>query len=441
MRALGRVGALSRLAAVVALAAGSLTVAATPAAAVEPTGGCWVWYAGTPSNDISTSLAPWSTGVSDHKITLSDAAPNPGERVTLTYSFDKGPKNGGPAASVTGTFYFSVNGGEPITATKDFGTVAGGVAMPGASVTKTFVAVEGDNVVTLEKVVYFAAAPYNTQIDCNGQTGGTPGGTNPRTKPVPTNVTATAVGSGEQVEPEPEPTETPTTPPPTTPAPTTAPTSAPTTPPAGDAGVPAKGKVTFACTLEPLGTKFEYPATISVSGYRAAEGDPVSMQASMSDLPGIAPLPIDGTMNVTLALDVAGKATTLKGGGAVKVPTKAPVPVPALKGSAAVEGDELDVSVKGFSFDFPAMSISADCTGDADLSKLGVGSEPPDDGGDGGAGGGGDDGGTGGSTDSLPKTGGSPGLPVIGLWAAVLVLLGTAGLVLVPARRRTSASG
>ncbi|WP_262849069.1 hypothetical protein [Mumia quercus] len=230
----------------------------------------------------------------------------------------------------------------------------------------------------------------------------------------------------------------PTTPPPTVP-PTTAPTQEPTTePPAteppGNPGKPAKGKVAFKCELN-IGSKFDYNADLSVSGYRAKEGDPVSLVATMSDLPGIAPVPIDGSMDFSVDLSVGGKATTLKANSTVKVPPKADVAVPKLKGTADAAGDELEVKASGFAFDFPASNISATCVGSATLSKLGVSSEPPDDdGGDGGDDGNG--GGTGG--DALPKTGPTDGLPVIGLWAGALVLLGAAGIILLPRRSRAT---
>ncbi|KHL15798.1 hypothetical protein CLV56_0557 [Mumia flava] len=457
MSARARRSAALRVVASAVLAAGALVLTSPPAQAVAPTGGCWVWYAGTPSSNISTSLAPWAdaasapAGPADHTITLSPSDPAPGQRVTIEYAFNKGPKNGGPAAAVAGTFTFSVNDGTEVTASKDFGTVAGGAAIPGSTVTTSFVAVEGDNDVRLEGAVFRATA-FDIRIDCNGQTSGT-AQTNPRTAPLPTNVTASVVASGDPVDPE--PTTAPTTTPPTT-TPTTAPTSAPTsaattapttsTPTAAREGEPATGDVTFACTLEPLGTEFDYPAEISVLGYRAADSDPVTLQGELSDLPGIAPLPINGTMDVTLDLVAGGQDVTLSGGGHVEAATKAPVPVPVLTGEMTSEEAEIDMAVTGFTFDFPDLDISADCTGDAELSRMVVGSEVPPDGGDGGGGdgdgsGGGDGGGTASGGGTLPQTGGTDGLVVAALWAGALLLLGSAGLVLVPGRRRTAAGG
>jgi len=235
------------------------------------------------------------------------------------------------------------------------------------------------------------------------------------------------------------PPATPTTPPPTTPPPTKAPTAAPTSaepPPAGNPGKPAEGTVKFACTLT-IGSKFDYNAKMSVSGYRAKEGDPVSLQATMSKLPGIAPVPIDGSMDYKVDLSVGGTATALKATSNVTAAPNTDVSVPVLKGSVEAEGDELEVKASGFSFDFPSAGIGAECTGSGTLSKLGVSSEPPKDGGGGGGGGGGGD--TAG--DTLPKTGGTDALPVIGLVAATLVFLGAAGIVWFPKRRSTPVGG
>ncbi|WP_153865246.1 hypothetical protein [Mumia zhuanghuii] len=233
----------------------------------------------------------------------------------------------------------------------------------------------------------------------------------------------------------------PTTPPPATSpptkAPTKTPTAAPTTaPPAGNPGKPAEGTVKFACTLT-IGSKFDYNAKMSVSGYRAKEGDPVSLQAKMSKLPGIAPVPIDGSMEFTVDLTIGGTATALKATSNVTAAPNTDVSVPDLKGSVEAEGDELEVKASGFSFDFPSAGIGAECTGSGTLSKLGVSSEPPKDGGAG------DGGGGGGATagDTLPKTGGTDALPVIGLVAATLVFLGAAGIVWFPKRRSTPVGG
>ncbi|WP_372734130.1 hypothetical protein [Nocardioides sp.] len=439
--ALAAVMALS--AALVAVVAAGLAVA-PPASAVEPTGGCWVWYAGDPSSNISTSLAPWTdtaaspAGPADHTLTLSPPSPAPGETVTATYGFNKGPKNAGPAANVTGTFSFSVNG-ETITATKSYGTVGGGATIPATSVTAQFVAVEGDNTVTLTSAVFKVPAPFLVQIDCNGQSAGN-ATTNPRTTPLPTNITASVTGAGPSVTPSLTASASPSESTSATASATgsatasTSPSEATSTA-TSNPGSPAKGTSEFACTLDPLGTDFDYSAKMTVSGYRAHDGDPVTLAATMSDLPGIAPLPIDGHMDVTLDLELDGAAVTLEGGESVTAAAKQPVPVPNLAGEVEHDADEAEVMVTGFTFNFAELSVGADCTASQAMGKMTIGSEPPV----GSTGGTGGSGGTSGGTSSgggvLPKTGGLNSLPVLALLAGALILFGSAGVVLVPIAR------
>ncbi|MBB3043635.1 hypothetical protein [Nocardioides soli] len=219
--------------------------------------------------------------------------------------------------------------------------------------------------------------------------------------------------------------------------PTSKPTPKPTSKPGSDSGKPAKGSVDFACVLNPLNTDFDYPATVTVSGYRKKAGHDISLSAKMTDLPGISPVPIDGKMDVTLDVVVGKRKTTLKGSTHAVAPPRQKVPVPTLTGSVAGD-DEVEVSVTGFTFNFAALSIDAACTADAEsLGTMKVGSEPIED--DAGPDGSGTA--NGGSTadgGSLPQTGGGDALPVVALWALALVLLGAAGLLCVPqvARRK-----
>lgn len=441
----------SAVAGVLALSAGLVAAVAVglafaPAAqAAAPSGGCWVWYYGSPPSNISTSLAPWTdpaaspAGPADHNITLAPASPAPGETVTATYTFNKGPKNSGPSANVTGTFSFSVNG-TTITATKSYGSVGGGQTIPATSVTAQFIAVEGVNTVTLTNAVFKVPSPFLVEIDCNGQTTGN-ATTNPRTSPQPTNITASVTGVGPSVTPSltasptPSATTTPTTSASPSASDSTSATASESTSEAVDEGSPAKGTASFACTLDPLGTDFDYKATVEVSGYRESAGDPVSLTATMSDLPGIAPLPIDGQMDVTLDLTVGAAKATLEGGADTQAPTKSPVPVPTLSGEVDLDGDQAEVKVTGFTFNFAELSVGADCTASDSLGKMVVGSQPPDDDGtDSGSG----DGTSGGGTSSggtLPKTGEPTSLPVMALWAGALLLLGTALLLLLPIAR------
>lgn len=243
--------------------------------------------------------------------------------------------------------------------------------------------------------------------------------------------TSGALGVVTIVEGEvPTPTPTPTT---TTSATATPTATATATSTSGSKGEPAKGKATYDCILNPLSTEFEYTPTITVNGYRENESDPVSLVASMTDLPGKSPVPIIGPMDYTLDLEVGGEKVTLTSSGDVDAGPYDEVPVADLKGTVDVDGDELEVATTGFTFDFPSGGVGAECTADrAVLGTMIVGSEPIDSGG-------GDDGGSGGgdtSAGDLPKTGGGDSTPVVLLWAGAFVLLGAGALLAVPGRAR-----
>lgn len=239
----------------------------------------------------------------------------------------------------------------------------------------------------------------------------------------------------------PTPTPAPTTTVPPTSTPTPSPTATASVPQGSKGGKPAKGSATFACVLSPLNSKFDYNAKISVSGFRAEAGDDVSLTAAMSDLPAISPVPIAGSMDYTLDATVGGKKVTLKSTDNVNAAPKEEVPVKNLTGTVGVDGDELEVKVSKFTFNFPSAGIGADCVAASPVSlgKMTVGSEPTDE----------DENGGGGeapvaaesasSGGTLPKTGGGDSLPVVALWALALTLLGAAGLLCVPqvARKRS----
>ncbi len=146
----------------------------------------------------------------------------------------------------------------------------------------------------------------------------------------------------------------------------------------------------------------------------------------MTNLPGIAPVVIDGTMNVTLGLTVGGKKTTLAGTTQAKADPKQAVPVPTLTGTVAAAGDELAVLVRTFTFNFPDMSIDASCTAKSvSIGTLTVGTEA--------ASGSGSGSGTGSGT--LPATG-ATNVGVVLVWGFGLIAMGGAGIVLL--RRRAT---
>jgi len=441
--------AVSFVLGLVLVGASSTMLLAEPASAATPNGGCWVWYDGsaaTPpaaSSDISSSLAAWAdpaaapAGAADYTMTLAPASPHPNENVTISLTWNKGPKNGGPAAALNGTYRFKVNG-TVVTGTKDFGTVAGGASVPGGSVTATFPAVAGANDVVFAGVTFLAPL-FSIKIDCNGQSGGTAAGSNPRTAPVSTNLTASVTGAGDPVTPSPSasastspspsasasPSASTSTSPSASATASTSPTASAT---ASEGGKPASGSVDFACTLNPLGSDFDYKAKVSVSGYRAKAGDPVSLTATMSDLPGIAPVPIDGQMDVALEITAGGSKATLKGSDHATAAPKAVVPVPRLTGEVDADDDELDISVQSFTFAFPDLAVDADCTASkASLGTMRVGSEPDDSTTTGSDSSGGST--TGSGSGSLPHTGAGDLLPFLGLVAGALLLVGSGTLL------------
>lgn len=400
-------------------------IALAPSAqAIEPIGGCWIWFDGIPQTDISSSLAPWANpdtepkGPADHTIALSPAQPAAGSTGTIEYAYNKGPENKGPAAQVQGVFRFSVNGDKEYTATVDFGLIGTNASIPGRELEIPFTVEQGENLVVFEGVTFTAQA-FNVKIDCNGQKKGD-GETNPRTDPKPTNVKASVTSVGQvptipgspeipdqsllcsllpialpvlcaepQPEPDPDPDPEPTDPP--TEEPTDG-TDGGTGTDAGDkgtgggagGGTPAAGTVGFACVLYPFNSAFDWDPDVTVAG--APGGSGTDLLATMTDLPGIAPVPIDGPMEVTLGLDVAGKATTVTGTSQVTAAPNTEVPVPDLTGAVAAAADTMPVTVTSFAFDFPSYEIDADCTPKrgADLGDMSPGGSLSG-GGDGGA--------------------------------------------------------
>ena len=165
----------------------------------------------------------------------------------------------------------------------------------------------------------------------------------------------------------------------------------------GSKGKPAQGKATFACTLAPLSSDFEYATAVTVTGKRAEEGDKtVNLAVTMDPLPGIAPVPIvDGGMNVSTDLTVGGEKVTVEGHSTVNAAPKETVPMPTQTGTVGSDEDEMDVGVTAFAFAFDEMAgltITADCTvaGGGSLSRMGVGVgavDTSDESGSGGSGG------------------------------------------------------
>lgn len=248
----------------------------------------------------------------------------------------------------------------------------------------------------------------------------------------------------ERVATIPDPTPTPTTPTPTA-TPTPTPSATPTKAPAAGAkkGVPAKGSAKFACKLQTLGSPFEYNPTVSVTGMRAKSGDSkVSLRADFSDIPGLAPLPIEnGTMKINAEALIGGKKVSFASTSTINVPTKAPVPVPTQTATVTFKEDKMAVEITAFKFDFGQMAgtqIYSECTGGGKLSAMtvGIGALDKDDSGNSGSGSDSGSSSAAASGDTLPKTGSGAPLMAIGLWSSAFVLLAVALFLFLPRRNR-----
>lgn len=126
-----------------------------------------------------------------------------------------------------------------------------------------------------------------------------------------------------------------------------------------------QGEVTFDCLLEPFKSAFRYEGAISVQAPKATSEDaPVSLVATMPELPGIAPVAIEnGTMRVSLKGKMGDEKFKLTGSRTVNAGANEDVAVPEMTGEvpAAASGD---ISVTNFTFEFDEMMglvIDADC--------------------------------------------------------------------------------
>ncbi len=96
-----------------------------------------------------------------------------------------------------------------------------------------------------------------------------------------------------------------------------------------------------------------------LKGIRAKKGAaPIALTAKMSDMPGVAPVPLDYDVTDALALTVGGAKTTLKGKGHVTAAAKSPVPVPPLKGSVKNKKNSFAVVVTKFTFTVLGMDMT-----------------------------------------------------------------------------------
>ncbi|WP_243057092.1 hypothetical protein [Nocardioides sp. SR21] len=141
------------------------------------------------------------------------------------------------------------------------------------------------------------------------------------------------------------------------------------------AAKPLKGGVSktvpLTCTI--FDDEFEYDATIKLKGVRAKKSDPkVTLRATMSDLPGVSPVPIDNDVEATLKLKVGSTKATLKGKGHATAGATEPVGVPPVKGSVKNRKNSLPVSVTSMSVHIPDYALTITCvpTGSGAMGTL-----------------------------------------------------------------------
>ena len=128
------------------------------AAAVEPIGGCWIWYDGTPpmtSPPVSHRGPTQMSSPRGPQTTRSRSLrprPRPAARAPSPTPTTRVPRTSGPAAQVEGTFVFSVNGGNKVQAKVDYGVISTGQSIPGKTLKIPFKVLEGENEVVFERV-------------------------------------------------------------------------------------------------------------------------------------------------------------------------------------------------------------------------------------------------------------------------------------------------
>lgn len=126
---------------------------------------------------------------------------------------------------------------------------------------------------------------------------------------------------------------------------------------------PLKGSVTGVVSLDCAfgDSPFVYDATITLKGVRASKtAKPVKLTATMSDLPGVAPVPLDYDAEGEMDLTVGAVTTVLKGKGHLKADAAAPAPMFPMKGAANTKSNALPVTVNEVALTVLGMTIA--CT-------------------------------------------------------------------------------
>lgn len=201
----------------------------------------------------------------------------------------------------------------------------------------------------------------------------------------------------------------------------------------------ARGDVTFDCILQPFRSAFRYQGRASISGQPGAEAGAMELTASFPDLPGIAPVPIDGgTMHVSVKGTMGGEPLELTSTSTVNAEPKAEVPLPQLSGVVQADPADAAVELTTFRFAFEEMmgiEISADCeaTDGAHLGRMRAGAGGPeetaaDDAAEG----------TEGTAGTAAVAESGPSLPLLALWALPVGVVALGLVLWLPKRLRRS---
>lgn len=209
--------------------------------------------------------------------------------------------------------------------------------------------------------------------------------------------------------------------------------SAATTTAAADAASEkVTGNIRFDCILEPFKSGFRYEGEVAVTAWRTDDAGPMQFTAMLPDLPGIAPVKIEGgRMHTTVSGTVGGEPMELGSTSTVDAEPKASVPMPPVTGSMEADVSDAVVELSSFHFHFDEMmgiNISAECEA-TDGGRLGALDDSA--GGQGGAGGESDEAAT-----ALAVSESGDKLPVLVLWAVPAVLVVIGAVVWLPRRLR-----
>ena len=185
------------------LAASALMiVGASPASAVTPTGGCWVYSPTTPANiedtvPASSSLDPGAVGrrrgcPADYELHPHLEWAPPSADARLQHDLQQGPDERWPACRAARSYYyFSVNGVEPAADHQAVHVAAGAATIPGDTITGSYTITSTgcEQTIRLRKVYYDIPTSRPGSPATARPSAPRPGSTRP-TNPVDTNIAA-----------------------------------------------------------------------------------------------------------------------------------------------------------------------------------------------------------------------------------------------------------